>query len=262
MADFLTTPAEEVPPVVPPSTEELSPVVESTAHGIEAEVVSIVAVDKIVGGKSHTVDSRLSPDKSHVEVVARKKKSIRRDETNVVDALTDVDADIVVAVAVCEGSIAKDRRNIGLDTNVAVLALSRSSQVTVEIEVIGQGNVGVVKKPSVANVIGKHVNLVPNKATQNAARSCASSVLISGVEDGDLFALRPHIQELQTEHANMVPLRARNQKSQMDTLLKLCHEKEKSDVLKPQMKRSTQQPADVRVAQKTVSSKDKLESEP
>lgn len=83
-----------------------------------------------------------------MEMVTRMRKNVRRDEPVVVDKPTDIDANVVVADAVSEGTfLAEDRSAIGRDTKAQVFVRSRSSQATGEIEMFGQGKSGVMGNP-------------------------------------------------------------------------------------------------------------------
>lgn len=99
-----------------------------------------------------------------------------------------------------------------------------------------------------ANLTAEFANPISDKATRNATWSRAS-VVSSSVKDADLVALRAQIQKLQTENEDLMACHAANQKTQIDKLLKLCGEKEKSGALKADAKRLAQQLEDVRAAQ-------------
>lgn len=96
-------------------------------------------------------------------MMVRKRNSVCRDESIAVDELTDNGVGVVLADTVSEiESIAKDRDDIGPDTEAPVFARSVQLRAIGEIEVVGQGKSGMVEKPSEANVAGELISLVPN----------------------------------------------------------------------------------------------------
>lgn len=211
--------------------------VECAADGRDAEEVPNIAIGKAVGRNGYTVDIGHCRNKGSVEVVARKRKVVCRDQPIVVDAPTDADVYIVVANAVSESnSIAKDRIDIGHNTETPVIARSRSSESNVYIDVTGQGKIGVVRKPSEANAADKLVNCDPNEVTRDAARPRASLDSSSDEKYTYFFAFRVLIQELQAEIEDLLTCRAESQKIQIDTLLKLCSQRKKSGALESQVK--------------------------
>lgn len=189
--------------------------VEGAAKGMEAAVVSKTALDKRGGGKSHTEDCRHFQYKGDVEglaQLARKKKCARRDESVVVVAPMEVDVNVVFADAVSKSiSIAKERSDIERDAERPLLLRHCSSHATGAIDIVGQLSLNVVIKPfkMLANVSTELANHVSNEATSNSARSHDSVVSCSGVKDAGLLTIRAHIQELQTENKDLLPLRAK-----------------------------------------------------
>lgn len=196
--------------------------VENIVAGKEMEEALEVALGKGDSGNGHTVDIRHCRNKHGVDVMDRKRTSVCRNEPIVVDAPPDIAVDDVITDAVSEGkSSGKDRSNIGLDTEAPVFARSCASHATGDLELVGQGKSSAVEKSSEANVAGKLVSPVLNKESEDAVRSRASFVLRPCVECSDLFALCSHNQKPRAEKGDLLPRRAGNQKTQMDTLLKL-----------------------------------------
>lgn len=101
-AKALKTPADKLSPIIPPNTDEVSPVSEGTTAGRVAREVSRVALGKRDGGKGHTIDSRHCRNMDGVKVVARKRKGVCRDKPIGVGAPTDIDVGVVFADALSE----------------------------------------------------------------------------------------------------------------------------------------------------------------
>lgn len=97
-------------------------------------------------------------------------------------------------------SVAKNRSDIGRDTEAQVFARTRSSNATDDIELSGQEELDVVEKSSEADLARELVNPVSNETNMNAARSRASFVPSSCLQYGDHVSLCAHTQRRLNEN--------------------------------------------------------------
>lgn len=243
--EALATSVEEVSSAVFQINEEVSPVVEKAFSGVEVGTTPKVVPVKETGGKRHTAKNLYCRKKSDVCALAGKIERVRRDKPVVVDARTDVAMKAVAAEAVSDNkSIGRNSSGVEHGTKARVTR-PRSLQATGNIEVDAERKFGERKKLAEADVADELVNSVSNEATRSAARSHASLIPSSCVKDPDLVALCTHIQKLQFENEGMLARRARNQNIQMETILKRCLVEKKSGASELEVKRLTQQPAEV-----------------
>lgn len=92
---------------------------------------------------------------------------------------------------------------------------------------------------SVDNAVENVAPLVMSEVQAGCSRSSVSRLESSGVKDADLAPLGKQIQELQAEVEDLLKRRDRDEKLQIDTLLKLCSDKKRLTRLESKVKRFT-----------------------
>lgn len=163
-------------------------------------------------------------------------------------APTDVDVD--VADAVSDGKwIAMDKVGFGHDFEAPVFSRSRSSQATSNIKVFDKRKLDTVEKSPETNVASDLVNPVPNELPGDAVWTCVSLIPSLGVQMLTLsifvYSFRNYRPKTRTGQL-VVP---GTKESKMDTSLKLWSEKTLVRLLELEVKRFTQQLAEVCIGQ-------------